>query len=57
MNEKPTLREILFKFKKEKKLLYSKYIQKNDRDNFLDSIESLEIYKGNFNEIAILRKR
>ena len=57
MNEKPTLREILLKFKKEKKLLNSKYIQKNDRDNFLDSIESLEIYKGNFNEIAILRKR
>tara|TARA_B100000963_G_scaffold74040_1_gene62115 strand:+ start:653 stop:1507 length:855 start_codon:yes stop_codon:yes gene_type:complete len=57
MNEKPTLREILLKFKKEKKLLNSNYIQKNDRDNFLDSIESLEIYKGNFNEIAILRKR
>ena len=57
MNEKPTLREILLKFKKEKKLLNSKYIQKNDRDNFLDSIESLEIYKGNFNEIAILRKK
>ena len=57
MNEKPTLREILFKFKKEKKLLNSKYIKKNDRDNFLDSIESLEIYRGNFNEIAILRKK
>ena len=57
MNEKPTLREILLKFKKEKKLLNSKYIKKNDRDNFLDSIESLEIYKGNFNEIAILRKK
>ena len=57
MNEKPTLRQILLKFKKEKKLLNSKYIQKNDRDNFLDSIESLEIYKGNFNEIAILRKK
>ena len=57
MNEKPTLREILFKLKREKKLLNSKYIQKNDRDNFLDSIESLEIYKGNFNEIAILRKK
>ena len=57
MNEKPTLREILLKFKKEKKLLNSNYIQKNDRDNFLDSIESLEIYKGNFNEIAILKKK
>jgi len=57
MNEKPTLREILLKFKEEKKLLNSKYIKKNDRDNFLDSIESLEIYRGNFNEIAILRKK
>ena len=57
MNEKPTLREILFTLKREKKLLNSKYIQKNDRDNFLDSIESLEIYRGNFNEIAILRKK
>ena len=56
-NEKPTLREILFKFKKEKILLNSKYIKKNDRDNFLDSIQSIEIYKGNYNEIAILRKK
>ena len=56
-NEKPTLREILFKFKQEKKLLNSKYIKKNDRDNFLDTIDSIEIYKGNFNEIAILKKK
>ena len=56
-NEKPTLREILFKFKKEKKLLNSKYIKKNDRDNFLETIDSIEIYKGNFNEIAILKKK
>ena len=56
-NEKPTLREILFKFKKEKTLLNSNYIKKNDRDNFLYNIDSIEIYKGNFNEIAILRKK
>lgn len=56
-NEKPTLREILFKFKKEKILLDSKYIKKNDRDYFLDKIDSIEIYKGNFNEIAILKKK
>ena len=56
-NEKPTLREILFEFKKKKTLLDSKYIKKNDRDNFLDNIGSIEIYKGNFNEIAILRKK
>jgi len=34
-----------------------KYIKKNDRDNFLDNIDTIEIYKGNFNEIAILRKK
>ena len=56
-NEKPTLREILLKFKNEKILLDSKYIKKNDRDNFLDNIDSIEIYKGNFNEIAILKKK
>ena len=56
-NEKPTLREILLKFKDEKILLNSKYIKKNDRDNFLDNIESIEIYKGNFNEIAFLKKK
>ena len=56
-NEKPTLRQILFKFKKEKTLLNSNYIKKNDRDNFLYNIDSIEIYKGNFNEIAILRKK
>ena len=56
-NEKPTLREILLKFKKEKKLLNSKYIKKKDRDNFLNTIDSIEIYKGNFNEIAILKKK
>ena len=56
-NEKPTLREILFKFKKEKILLNSKYIKKNDRDNFLDNIDSIEIYKGNYNEIAIIKKK
>ena len=56
-NEKPTLREILSKFKNEKILLNSKYIKKNDRDNFLNNIDSIEIYKGNFNEIAILKKK
>ncbi len=56
-NERPTLREILLKFQKEKTLINSKYVTKNDRDNFLNTIESIEIYKGNFNEIAILKKK
>ena len=56
-NEKPTLREILFEFKKNGTLLPSKYIQKNDRDLFLKNIKDIEIYKGNFNEIAILKRK
>ena len=56
LNEKPSLKEILLKFKKDKILLESKYIKKSDREHFLASIESIEIFKGNFNEIAILKK-
>ena len=43
--------------KEEKILLNSNYIKKNDRDNFLYNIDGIEIYKGNFNEIAILKKK
>ena len=34
-----------------------KILKENDRDNFLNTIDSIEIYKGNFNEIAILKKK
>jgi hypothetical protein len=57
LNEKPSLREILLKFKNDKVLLQSKYIKKSDRDNFLDNINSIKIFKGNFNEIAIILKK
>ena len=56
-NEKPTLREILLNFKKNKTLLNSQYIKKKDADNFLNNVEGIEIYKGNFNEIAIIKKK
>ena len=56
-NEKPTLREILLKFQIDKTLLSSNYIKKKDGDYFINNIDSIEIYKGNFNEIAILRKK
>ena len=56
-NEKPTLREILLNFKKNKTLLNSEYIKKKDADNFLNNVEGIEIYKGNFNEIAIIKKK
>lgn len=57
LNEKPTLKEILLKYKKDKILLDSKYIKKADRDDFLNNIENIEIFSGNFNEIAILKKK
>ena len=56
-NEKPTLKDILLSFNKDKTLLHSKYIKKSDRENFLDNIDSVEIFKGNFNEMAILKKK
>ena len=56
-NEKPTLREILLNFKKNNTLLNSEYIKKKDADNFLNNVEGIEIYKGNFNEIAIIKKK
>ena len=57
LNERPTLKDIFLKFKRDKTLLNSRYIKKSDRDNFLDSIDSVEIFKGNFNEMAILKKK
>lgn len=56
LNEKPTLREILLNFKNSGTILESKYISINEKDYFLKNIQSIEIFKGNFNEIAILKK-
>lgn len=56
LNEKPTLREILLNFKNSGTILESKYISINEKDYFLQNIQSIEIFKGNFNEIAILKK-
>ena len=57
LNEKPTLREILLNFKNSGTILESKYISINEKDYFLKNIQSIEIFKGNFNEIAILKKK
>jgi len=56
LNEKPTLREILLNFKNSGTILESKYISINEKDYFLKNIQSIEIFKGNFNKIAILKK-
>ena len=57
LNERPTLKDIFLKFKRDKTLLNSRYIKKSDRDHFLASIENIEIFQGNFNEIAIIKKK
>ena len=55
-NEKPTLREIIEKIKKNESF-NSKYILPNDKKYFLENYSNIEIFKGNFNEIAIIKKK
>ena len=56
-NEKPTLRDILFNLKQKNVFLDSDYVNEQDKKYFLENVESIEIFKGNFNEIAIIKKR
>ena len=55
-NEKPTLRDILNKIKNNISF-DSKYISLEDKKYFLDNFSSIEIFIGNFNEIAIIKKK
>jgi len=55
-NEKPTLREIFKKIKKNESF-DSKYILPEDKKYFLINYSDIEIFKGNFNEIAIIKKK
>ena len=55
-NEKPTLREILNQIKNNISF-DSKYISEEDKKYFLDNFSSIEIFIGNFNEIAIIKKK
>ena len=55
-NEKPTLREILYNIIN-KKNFYSKFIDKHDKEYFLNNFSSINILKGNFNEVAIIKKK
>jgi len=56
LNEKPTLREIFKKINKNE-TFNSKYISKIDKKYFLENFLSIDIFKGNFNEIAIIKKK
>ena len=55
-NEKPTLKEILFQIKSNKGF-FSKYITFEQKKYFLENFKSIDIYKGNFNEIAVIEKK
>ena len=55
-DEHPTLREILNKVKKSLDF-YSEYVSSEDKKYFIENFDSIEVFKGNFNEIAIIRKK
>ena len=55
-NEKPTLKNILLSII-EKKEFDSKYISENDKKYLLENYAYIEIFKGNVNEIAFIKKK
>ena len=55
-NEKPTLKNILLSIIEEKEF-NSKYISEDDKRYLLENYSSIEIFKGNVNEIALIKKK
>ena len=55
-NEKPTLRDILLLIKSGKNF-ENPLISKDQKDYFLKNFEKIFILKGNYNEIAIIKKK
>ena len=55
-NEKPTLKNILLSII-EKKEFNSKYVSEDDKRHLLENYASIEIFKGNVNEIAFIKKK
>ena len=55
-DEKPTLRSILTSIL-ENKEFDSKYINNDDKNYLLDNYASIEIFRGNVSEIAIIKKK
>ena len=51
----PNLKEIL-KDVIDRKDFNSEYISENEKNYFLNNVESINFYRGNFNEIAIIKK-
>ena len=55
-NEKPTLRDILLSIKSGENFENS-LISKDQKDYFLKNFDKISILKGNYNEIAIIKKK
>ncbi len=55
-NEKPTLKNILLSIIEQKEF-NSKYISENDKRYFLENYAFIKIFKGNTNEIALIKKK
>ena len=55
-NENPTLKNILLSII-EKKKFDSKYVSENDKRYLLENFDFIEIFKGNLNEIAFIKKK
>ena len=55
-NEKPTLKNILLSVVEQKEF-NSKYVSENDKRYFLENYDSIEIFKGNTNEFALIKKK
>jgi hypothetical protein len=55
-NESPTLKNILLSAKNGVDF-NSKYISREQKKYFLDNFESINIFRGTFNEIAFIKKK
>ena len=55
-NEKPTLKNILLSITEQREF-DSKYVSKDDKRYLLENYASIEIFKGNVNEIAFIKKK
>ena len=55
-NEKPTLRDILLSIKSGENF-ENPLISKDQKDYFLKNFDKIFILKGNYNEIAIIKKK
>ena len=54
--EIPDLKTILNKIINKEKF-YSKYINENEKNYFLENFDTIKFYTGNINEIVIIRKK